>query len=116
MLRSQQARRRKYLNNSDGWLVRSGLACRLLLMTRDPRHQGMLAHDRSGPPSPVRRHPGHVDPIGVGDNAGSGAPGAGASLGERAMIVCSCTMISDSHIEDALVAILRQPQTPITTL
>ena len=31
------------------------------------------------------------------------------------MIVCSCTMISDSDIEDALVEILNQPNAPIPT-
>jgi hypothetical protein len=31
------------------------------------------------------------------------------------MIVCSCTMISDSHIEEALVEILGQPKAPIPT-
>lgn len=31
------------------------------------------------------------------------------------MIVCSCSMISDSDIEDALVEILNQPNAPIPT-
>lgn len=31
------------------------------------------------------------------------------------MIVCSCTMISDRDIEDALVEILGQPKAPIPT-
>jgi hypothetical protein len=31
------------------------------------------------------------------------------------MIVCSCTMITDSHIEDALVEILNKPNAPIPT-
>jgi len=31
------------------------------------------------------------------------------------VIVCSCTMISDSDIEDALVEILNQPNAPIPT-
>jgi bacterioferritin-associated ferredoxin len=31
------------------------------------------------------------------------------------MIVCSCTMITDRHIEEALVEILGQPNAPIPT-
>ena len=34
---------------------------------------------------------------------------------ERAMIVCSCTSISDRDIEGALVEILNQPDAPIPT-
>ena len=31
------------------------------------------------------------------------------------MIICSCTMISDKDVEDALVEILNQPDAPIPT-
>jgi hypothetical protein len=34
---------------------------------------------------------------------------------ERAMIICSCTVISDRDIEVALVEILNQPNAPIPT-
>ena len=31
------------------------------------------------------------------------------------MIICSCTVITDKHIEDALVEIMRAPSAPIPT-